>query len=299
MAMASTTGVLSVKLNENSKCALMTCNKKVAKGVICALCNVVYHSKCATSAGNTNPDERLTFWSCVKCIPNPDAARKLADILHMTTSLSRENAIYVKLVNQLEEKIEYLQGKVNKIATSEGSKNSIAKTTNQVKTVNNHIDRETKEVTASTNIRDEPFIPDHQKINGNDKRRSGERRLRNQKGIYGTAKIEENTGENVEGNKSTQTSFAAVTRRAWLYVGRATKNSTAEGLRNYLVSKCPNQDFRVEKLDSREEAQTLSFKVGFDYDLLDKLNDSNFWPSGLLVRRFNFFRKMPKTQELT
>lgn len=103
---------MSVKINENSKCAAITCNKKVANGVICVLCSAAYHSKCAIAAGNPNADETLAFWTCVKCVPNTDAARRIVDLLHTATSLYRENCIYEKLVNIMRSNIDLMRAEV-------------------------------------------------------------------------------------------------------------------------------------------------------------------------------------------
>ncbi|KAF5304160.1 hypothetical protein FQR65_LT08053 [Abscondita terminalis] len=83
--------------------------------------------------------------------------------------------------------------------------------------------------------------------------------------------------------------FSAFPSRVWLYVGRAKIDSNAEAISKYLVNKFPNQEFIVEKLDSKSQI-TCSFKVGAEFSLKDDLLNPDVWPKGILVRRFNFFR---------
>lgn len=97
-----------------------------------------------------------------------------------------------------------------------------------------------------------------------------------------------------------QISFAGVARRAWLYVGRADRSTTVEGVKRFLVEKCGTADIIVEKLTNSDESYSLSFKVGVDFDLLDTLLDGEFWPAGLQIRRFRFFRgKRQLSQEIS
>lgn len=106
------------------------------------------------------------------------------------------------------------------------------------------------------------------------------RRKRRDNSIYGTA--------------SSSDSFAAVTRRAWLFIGRARQDVTAEQVNAFLQNKCPGSLFDVELLTKNDQATTRSFRVGMDFQLLEKLNKPEFWPCNIVVRRFNFFRPNTK-----
>lgn len=85
--------------------------------------------------------------------------------------------------------------------------------------------------------------------------------------------------------------FAAVTRKAWFYVGRIRHGTKPEQLRDYLKAKFPEQDFIVEALPTRENAGSVSFKVGADLSLVDQLNQASMWPKDVAVKKFRFFRR--------
>lgn len=84
--------------------------------------------------------------------------------------------------------------------------------------------------------------------------------------------------------------FAAIVKRAWIYVGKANKETTTEDGKNWLVKKFPGRNFLVSLLNMHENAISSSFKVGADLDLLDQLNKGENWPSGLIIKPFKFFR---------
>lgn len=80
--------------------------------------------------------------------------------------------------------------------------------------------------------------------------------------------------------------FAAVARRAYLYVGNVQLQTTGEMVKTYLRQKFPNHDFVVEPLPMKDTAQSRAFKLTFDFSLLDNLNEPEIWPSGVIVKRF-------------
>lgn len=81
----------------------------------------------------------------------------------------------------------------------------------------------------------------------------------------------------------------AASKKMWLYVGKLKPDTTQEDLTSYLKKKIPNRTFEVEAL--RMDKYSSSFRVAADYDLLEQLYSEQFWPSGILVKRFIFFRK--------
>ncbi|KAJ3662630.1 hypothetical protein Zmor_006969 [Zophobas morio] len=295
--MADAPVVLSVKINENSKCAAINCNENVANGVICVLCSATYHSKCAISAGNPNVDEKRTFWTCVKCVPNMDAAKKIVELLHTTTSLYRENCIYKEFMNELEGKIGLMRVKIAGDTDSAKTKTTVTEEDSSRKNPNSEKLEIRKESThKSTEQIDENSFQVKENIsdkgNKNDDKRKIKRRFQLRQSPYGTAEAQINeTQSTSDSSFFSETSFASTSGEAWLFIGGATKNSTVEGLQNYLTKKCPNVEFKVEKLSDESNSETNSFKVGFDSDLLDELSIADFWPSGLLVRRYNVFEQ--------
>lgn len=85
--------------------------------------------------------------------------------------------------------------------------------------------------------------------------------------------------------------FSSVEGRAWLHVGKVTLNTTSSQIRAHLSGKFPKEDFEIEALPKRDDARSLSFKVGARFSLLEDLNRPEIWPAGVLIRRFKFFRK--------
>lgn len=57
-----------------------------------------------------------------------------------------------------------------------------------------------------------------------------------------------------------------------------------------MEERIPNHKFIVEKLNTHYN-DFISFKIGADFELYDKLHSIDFWPEGIVIRRFNFFRQ--------
>lgn len=89
----------------------------------------------------------------------------------------------------------------------------------------------------------------------------------------------------VKTNDRTAT-FAAVARRAYLYVGNVQLQTSGEMINTYLKKKFAGCDFVVEPLPVKDNAQSKAFKLTFDFSLLDELNKPEVWPSGVIVKRF-------------
>jgi hypothetical protein len=82
----------------------------------------------------------------------------------------------------------------------------------------------------------------------------------------------------------TEGSLAAAPRMLWLHISRLNKVVTADDVLNYVKTKLPNEKITCEKLTTQFE--NTSFKIGADFKLLKTLNQPDFWPSGVIVRRF-------------
>lgn len=83
--------------------------------------------------------------------------------------------------------------------------------------------------------------------------------------------------------------FEAPERRLWIYIGRCKSNTTEEQISNYLINKAPGHSFDVSKLNSK--GVNASFRVSADVELEEVIYDPHFWPTGIVVKRFKFFRK--------
>lgn len=109
----------------------------------------------------------------------------------------------------------------------------------------------------------------------------------------------DNAGDNqiVGAAESGVRSFAGVARRAWFYVGRVKTEATAEDVGEYLGSKFCGRSFDVQMLPKRADSNSVSFRVGADVELMDKLSEPATWPCGVVVRRYRFFRGGGRTEE--
>lgn len=76
-------------------------------------------------------------------------------------------------------------------------------------------------------------------------------------------------------------------RRCWLYVGGAKQGTTKENITTFLARKFPGREFLVDYIQ-REEISSVAFKIGADYDLMERLYNPITWPVGAIVRRYNF-----------
>lgn len=71
-----------------------------------------------------------------------------------------------------------------------------------------------------------------------------------------------------------------------MYVGRLRQETTPEAVKRFLERKGIEGEMVCDELTS---ISSKSFKVGIAFNLLDKTTDTNFWPAGIVVRRFRFF----------
>lgn len=98
---------------------------------------------------------------------------------------------------------------------------------------------------------------------------------------------------------NSDSSFLGVQRRLWLYVGRTSKSTTEQSVLNYLKENTGEDDFTVARLAFKGDYP--SFKVSAPLSLRERLNGPEFWPGGVIVRRFNFssrnFLSTRKTEE--
>lgn len=134
---------------------------------------------------------------------------------------------------------------------------------------------ETKKTVAITEENNSIELVDNK---NNDNQGDNKNRYKKQNVIRGTS---------ISGNIT----FSAATKYAWLYVGRAKKDTTEDQIKNYLNDKLPGNDFIVEYITKNPEARSAAFKVGLDYNQLEIVQSSDFWPSNILVKRFTFFRR--------
>lgn len=82
--------------------------------------------------------------------------------------------------------------------------------------------------------------------------------------------------------------FVSEPRKMWLYVGRAGSRTDVSLVREYIENKLgiKGDQLVVEALQTA--GVTKSYKIGVDHLYYDQVNKSDFWPEGILFRRFRF-----------
>lgn len=85
--------------------------------------------------------------------------------------------------------------------------------------------------------------------------------------------------------------FSAAVSKAWLHIGKVGKGTSEQIVLQHLKTNFPNESFTVEALPVRDDANSVSFKVGADMRLLNELTKPEIWPKGVTVKRFRFFRQ--------
>ena len=81
----------------------------------------------------------------------------------------------------------------------------------------------------------------------------------------------------------------AVEKKAWLFVGRLKQGTTTEAIKNFLTRKGITENVICEELATNYN--TKSFKVGVPFSYLETVNKTDFWPAGITIKRFQFFRR--------
>lgn len=85
--------------------------------------------------------------------------------------------------------------------------------------------------------------------------------------------------------------FSAAVSKAWLHIGKVGRGTSEQIVLQHLKANFPNESFTVGALPVRDDANSVSFKVGADMRLLNELTRPEIWPKGVTVKRFRFFRQ--------
>ena len=80
----------------------------------------------------------------------------------------------------------------------------------------------------------------------------------------------------------------AAVKNAWLYVGKLKSSTTRDVLLGYLRRNGITGELDCEELQSK--GRMKSFRIGVPLGFLNKVGNAEFWPQGILVRRFDFRR---------
>lgn len=85
----------------------------------------------------------------------------------------------------------------------------------------------------------------------------------------------------------------------WLFIGKVNEGVEKQAVVQYIQSKCSitnSEELIVNELVTK--GKSLAFKVGIDKRYYDQLTTGDFWPQGILVRRYNFWSdRRPNTSD--
>lgn len=95
-------------------------------------------------------------------------------------------------------------------------------------------------------------------------------------GVIGSKKVE----------STDNGAFSGAERKVWLYVGKTSAHTTDRTVLDYLRQHAGEQEFTVDSLPFKGTYPL--FRIGAPFNLKERLQDPEFWPSGVHVRRFNF-----------
>lgn len=90
----------------------------------------------------------------------------------------------------------------------------------------------------------------------------------------------------------------SIQRKAWLYVGKVNTNFTKGNEIKFLKENLVGKESIVEEIINNNNNYSKAFKIGIDNSLLDTVSNPDFWPKGVTVRRYRFFRAGGKRQEI-
>lgn len=97
--------------------------------------------------------------------------------------------------------------------------------------------------------------------------------------IIGRKEKENNSGQEENG-------LQAADKMTWLYAGKLKPSTTTETVTKFLTKNGIQGQTECEELTTR--GQNKAFKVGIPFHSLDGATKADFWPKGVLVRRFRF-----------
>lgn len=83
--------------------------------------------------------------------------------------------------------------------------------------------------------------------------------------------------------------FRARPIKMWVYVGKVREGVSVDVVKKYVMDKCKTtnlNDVTVRQLQTG--GKSTSFQVGVHPKYYEELKLGEFWPAGVVVRRFNF-----------
>ena len=86
--------------------------------------------------------------------------------------------------------------------------------------------------------------------------------------------------------------FQAGRKRAWLYVGKVHRDTSAEQILRHLQKQGIKDESECEELPTRGHLK--AFKVGIPFEQRERATTPEFWPMGVLVRQYIFRGRRPE-----
>lgn len=86
-----------------------------------------------------------------------------------------------------------------------------------------------------------------------------------------------------------RTLLQAAVKKGWIYIGKVKATVTADKVEEYIKAKIPGKEFTVEELQSK--GLNKAYKIGVDFNIIKDFLNPDFWPKGIIVKRFQFFRR--------
>lgn len=321
--MSCSKDVLAVPSVTSSKCK--KCKYPTSNGVCCIKCGAISHPSCAKLLKNTRliSDTEMICCDFDECSVNDNKEDPVVDEkMSLAIQVLFQNAISplleevqklrdeVKVIKEtncdlirlLTDKKSYRDVATSKVTENNNCSNVVNQIINKPNNLNgpiphtaadcslaeNHKNANKKdhayadcEIPAENLTKSVPAIHTAKITVQNDdsngwKVQKGKSRKRMQNTVVGSAKVDP------------EISFAAPhAKKAWLYIGRVQSGTEPNKIKSYLVNKIPEvEDAIIEKLNTK--GSNMSFKVGIDFRYKDQILKEDFWPNGVIIRRFNF-----------
>lgn len=318
--MAEAKGCASTALEENDnnkeeetvKC--FHCRRTVKDKVQCVKCKQYFHQSCLITSNqrqNTCKHETIEKNDMVPKLLSEIALLKRIiqeqeekySLLVINNRLLEENAKLLKENNNylneklqknkntyssmLQKEMEPAVSRTREFKTSETNKKTESNKNDIVRVVKENLIEnqasQQEEITPSnTQLQETPAkkTAENEQEKWHVQQRKKKRQI-NRPLFYGTS--EENTVE-------------ALPRKTWFFVSRLKLGMTDTELKTVLSKQCPNEEIIVEKQKLFYEYQS-AFKVGLPFEILDKANETSFWPRDCRVSKYNFLLERKKLRQ--
>lgn len=311
---------------KHSLCNL--CNRKVVDSISCIKCNAILHKSCwnkskksqtATCAHVSNMEE-----SSSRSVSTPITEINFEnEFLRMQVKLLNELLVEVKSKNQvliknnelLIERIKFLesdntvqkkrkQDSVNKptlslnIPRADSDKASVpspsVSVTASTSTSNQNINNKNEDYENNEKENEQLWTTVVRKKNKEETRMS----LVGKQYPSDNFKSKQRNMITCTGTPNMNAKVKGAIRKKWMYVGRiAGANVSEMDVLDYLADSKVGEKVEVKKLPTKGE--NSAFSIGVPDDITyDKLNSPDFWPTGVILREFNFRNFFRKKQEL-